>query len=78
MRKNIDELSKWVAHIESPNAPGDGRSLQTAHQKRYHLLELFVPDAKTCRDQRPREAGDISARRGARLRRLLGARQPLG
>jgi hypothetical protein len=37
--------------LQAEGRPGDGRSLQTAHQELHHLLELPVSVAETRRDR---------------------------
>jgi TnpA family transposase len=58
--------------------PGDGGSLQAAHQKLHHLLELSLPVAKAGRDRGCREPGGVSRCGGPRLGDFLAAHQPAG
>jgi TnpA family transposase len=55
-----------------------GRSLQAAHQKLHHLLELSVPFAEVGRDQGYRQPGSPSRCRGPWLGGCLAAPQPAG
>jgi len=56
--------------------PGDGGSLQAAHQELHHLLELSLPFAEVRRDQGYRQPGGVSRRGGPWLGGCLAAPQP--
>ena len=58
--------------------PGDGGSLQAAHQKLHHLLELSLPGAKVGRDRGCREPAGVSRCCGTRLGDFLAAHQLVG
>jgi hypothetical protein len=56
--------------------PGDGRSLQAAHQELHYLLELSLSVAEVGRDHGYREPRGASRRGGPRLDGCLAAPQP--
>jgi hypothetical protein len=58
--------------------PEDGGSLQAAHQKLHHLLELSLPVAKVGRDRGCREPAGVSRCCGTRLGDFLAAHQLAG
>jgi len=58
--------------------PGDGGSLQAAHQKLHHLLELSLPVAKVGRDRGCRDPAGVSRCCGTRLGDFLAAHQLAG
>src|SRR3984893_11610699 len=57
--------------------PGDGRSLQAAHQELHYLLELSLSVAEVGRDHGYREPRGVSRRGGPRLDGCLAALQPV-
>ena len=56
--------------------PGDGGSLQAAHQELHHLLELSLSVAEVGRDRGCREPRGVSRCGGPRLGGFLAAHQP--
>src|SRR5271165_6287518 len=75
---HADRLSGQPAGIPpgGKRRPGDGRSLQAAHQELHYLLELSLSVAEVGRDHGYREPRGASRRGGPRLDGCLAAPQP--